>query len=136
MSDIQRICAQCGKSSALDARYCPHCGYDMEGGLPAPRNTLPVSIGKAALPVLAGVASLALRAGWKLLQAKLAETAVQSPKENVIPIPKAATPAPQTNQSVARRPRRTIHIRSSWAMGDANGVWQQGNSEHTIEIDD
>lgn len=136
MSEIQRICAQCGKSSALDARYCPHCGYDMEGGLPVPRNTLPVTITQAALPVLAGVASLAIRAGWKFLQARLAESAVQSAKAKVIPIPKPTTPAPQKNQPAAQRPHRTIRIRSSWAVGDANGVWQQGNSDHTIEIDE
>jgi hypothetical protein len=140
MSEIQRICAQCGKSSALETRYCSHCGYDAQAGLPAPRNTLPATIGKAALPVLAGVASLALRAGWKFLQSRLAEATVRTSPQNavnpVIPTPKTTTPIPQNPQPALRRTRRTIHIRSSWAVGDANGTWQQGNSEHTIEIDD
>ncbi len=136
MSEIQRICAQCGKGSPLEARYCSHCGYDAQAGLPAPRNTLPVSIGKAALPVLAGVASLAIRAGWKFLQSRMAQAAVQSAVDNVISVPKTTAPVPQNTQPAPRRARRTIHIRSSWAVGDANGVWQQGNSEHTIEIDD
>jgi hypothetical protein len=43
------------------------------------------------------------------------------------PVPSAAPPA---------RPRTTIRIRSSWAVGDANGVWRQGVSDHTIEIDE
>jgi hypothetical protein len=29
-----------------------------------------------------------------------------------------------------------IRIRSSWAVGDANGVWRKGTSDQTIEIDD
>lgn len=136
MSEIQRICAQCGKNSPLEARYCAHCGYDTQAGLPAPRNTLPVSLAKAALPVFAGVASLAIRAGWKFLQSRMAQAAIQSAADNVIPIPKATTPAPQTTQPAPQRARRTVHIRSSWAVGDANGVWQKGNSEHTIEFDD
>ena len=140
MSEIQRICAQCGKSSALETRYCSHCGYDAQAGLPAPRNTLPATIGKAALPVLVGVASLAIRAGWKFLQSRLAQTAVQAVTQSavnrVVPAPKTVTPVPQNTQPAPRRARRTIHIRSSWAVGDANGVWQQGNSEHTIELDD
>src|SRR5258706_16414510 len=90
MSEIQRICAQCGKSGALEARYCPHCGYDAQAGLPAPRNTLPVSIGKAALPILAGVASLALRAGWKLLQSRLAQSAI----DNTLTPTKTTQPTP------------------------------------------
>ncbi len=139
MSEIQRICPQCGKGSALDAQFCAHCGYDTQAGLPAPRSLLPVTIGKAALPLLAGVASLAIRAGWKLLQNHLA----QRTADNVLVVPKTPPATPQNTQLAARneqvaahRPRRTIHIRSSWAMGDANGRWQQGNSEHTIEIED
>lgn len=132
MSEIQRICAQCGKSSALDARYCPHCGYDTQAGLPAPRNTLPANIGKAALPILAGVASLALRAGWKLLQSRLAEATAN----NALIKPQPMQPTPRNDPQTTRRPRRIIRIRSSWAMGDASGIWRQGSSEHTIELDE
>jgi hypothetical protein len=139
MSEIQRICAQCGKSSALDARFCAHCGYDTQAELPARRNMLPVSIGKAALPILAGVASLAIRAGWKLLQNYLA----QSTADQGVATPKPTQSVAQNTQLAARnenlaarRPRRTIHIRSSWAVGNANGLWQQGHSEHTIELED
>ncbi len=139
MSEIQRICPQCGKSSALDAQFCAHCGYDTQAGLPAPRQMLPVTIGKAALPILAGVASLAIRAGWKLLQNYMAQQAAN----NRMTVPKASPATPQTTQlaarneaPTARRPRRTIHIRSSWAVGDGNGLWQRGTSEQTIEIED
>ncbi|MCX6046819.1 MAG: zinc ribbon domain-containing protein [Chloroflexi bacterium] len=139
MSEIQRICPQCGKSSALDAQFCAHCGYDTQAGLPAPRQMLPATIGKAALPILAGVASLAIRAGWKLVQNYLAQSAAN----NTIVVPKTPSAPPQTTPLAARqetpttrRPRRTIHIRSSWATGDANGLWQRGTSEHTIEIED
>ncbi|CAN5449523.1 hypothetical protein BH10CHL1_BH10CHL1_38660 [soil metagenome] len=139
MSEIQRICPQCGKSSALDAQFCAHCGYDTQAGLPAPRHMLPATIGKAALPILAGVASLAIRAGWKLVQNYMAQSAAN----NSIAAQKTPTSTPPTTQlaprvevPTARRPRRTIHIRSSWAVGDANGLWQRGNSEQTIEIED
>ncbi len=133
MSEIQRICTQCGQSGAFDTRYCPHCGYDAQVGLPTPRTNLPVTVAKAALPILAGVAGLAVRAGWRLLQNRLAHAAVQTGVDNTVTVPRptpAAPPAPQQG------PRRTIHIRSSWAMGDANGVWRQGTSDHTIEIND
>jgi len=91
-------------------------------------------IGKAALPILAGAASLALRAGWKLLQQRLATAADRAvtPAAHQ-PLSKAAA----ANQPAApAKPRRTIHIRSSWAVGDARGNWRQGTSEHTIEIED
>jgi hypothetical protein len=89
-------------------------------------------IGKAALPLLAGAASLALRAGWKLLQHRLATTATPTlPLTKTTPAQPAQHPAGATT-----RPRRTIRVRSTWAVGDANGVWQQGTSDQTIEFDD
>ena len=93
-------------------------------------------LGKAALPLLAGAASLALRAGWKLLQQRL-ENAVTQPAPSLRAVTKPAATPPTIRQATgAARPRRTIHIRSSWAVGDAHGNWRQGSSEHTIEIDD
>ena len=67
MSEINRICPQCGGSVALQTRYCGECGYDTSTGLPVRQSNLPVKVGKAALPVVAGLAGLALRSGWKLL---------------------------------------------------------------------
>lgn len=133
MSEITRICAHCGKSSPLQAQFCPHCGYDTQSGLPAPQSShLPLAIGKAALPVLAGVAGLIMRAGWKLLKERLKQTVTQAITPTAQPTqPPVAQPA-----STPRRARRTIHIRSSWAVGDARGVWRQGSSEQTIEIED
>lgn len=128
MSEITRICAQCGQPGPLEARYCPHCGHDVEASVPAQlsQRNLPVLIGRAALPVLAGAASLAIRAGWQLLQKRLAQPLTTQSQ------PPAKAPAAPAQQ----RPRRTIRIRSAWAVGDAHGVWRQGSSEHTIEIDD
>lgn len=131
MANVQRICEQCGQGGPLDVRYCPHCGYDSQSALPTPTTyNLPMVIGKAALPLLAGVASLALRVGWKLLQQRLA-TAATPPTMSVAKV------VPTQNQSSpAIRARRTIRIRSTWAVGDANGVWQQGSSDQTIEFED
>jgi hypothetical protein len=145
MSEVRRICALCGEAVPLEGRYCARCGYDFESALPAQQNNLPINMTKAALPVLAGAATLALRAGWKLAQSQWArDTArnfldmafnrVQSVAQQ--PAQPPAEPKPTSPAEPARRARRTIHIRSSWAEGDAKGVWRQGTSEHKIEIDD
>lgn len=132
MNEITRICTHCGKNSPLEAQFCSHCGYDTQSGLPAPQNYLPLALGKAALPVVAGVAGLIVRAGWKLLKSRLTQAVTSA----ITPAaPTAHPPAPRTT-SEPRRARRTIHIRSSWAVGDARGVWRKGETEHTIEIDD
>jgi ribosomal protein L40E len=134
MSEVQRVCMQCGAGNPVEARYCAHCGYDTQAALPAPRASLPVVIGRAALPVLVGAASLAVRAGWKLLQNRLA----QAPIKAAVNVPPAQprhvpqnppAPVPRTDIVMPRRARRTIHIRSSWAVTTGNGVWQQGHSE-------
>ena len=140
MSDVQRICARCGHSNPLDSRYCAHCGDDSRANLPAAQSSLPMVIGRAALPVLATAAGLALRVGWRLLQHRLARPA----RPGGTRTPVAATPAQPAPSNVpaqvttvpARSPRRTIHIRSAWAVSDGRGGWQEGVSEHTIEVDD
>jgi hypothetical protein len=85
------------------------------------------------LPVLAGAASLVVRAAWKLMKSQVARRAAQ---RAVQAITQPAPVQPTVVQPAPRRSRRTIHIRSSWAVGDANGVWRKGSSEQTIEIDD
>jgi hypothetical protein len=125
MSNIMRICPQCGHGNDMDAQYCAQCGYDTQANLPVPQSrNLPAVLGKAAVPVLVGAASLAISAGWKLMQGMLARPAPQPP----IQVKKG-----EVDQA---RPRATIRIRTSWAMGDSTGKWQRGQSEHTIEIDD
>lgn len=139
MSKIERVCGQCGGGNPVEARFCAHCGADTQAMLPAPRSNLPMVIGRAALPVLVGAASIAVRAGWKLLQNRLAQATVSVP-----PVQQSAPqhPVPQprtelaTELATVRRPKRTVHIRSSWAINNGNGVWQQGHSEHTIEMED
>lgn len=150
MSEVRRICDHCGEAVALDGRYCPQCGYDFETALPAQSSNLPVALGKAALPMLVGAAGLALRAGWKIAQSQWARDTARnffdmafSRPSHTPPVPRAEEkptppPAPQNapGEVGPRRPRRTIRIRSTWAVGDANGVWRQGTSDQTIEIDD
>lgn len=139
MSTVSRICPQCGESTPLESRHCAHCGYDAQAGLPmqAQRN-LPMTLSKAALPILAGVASLALRAGWKLLRSRMAQDAINyGASKAATSLVNAAknSPAPTSSTTNTPKVKRTVRIRSTWAVGDANGILQQGSSDHTIEFD-
>jgi hypothetical protein len=126
MSEVNRICSQCGGNVPLQTRYCGTCGYDTSSGLPVHRTNLPATVGKAALPVVAGLAGLALRTGWKLLQAQLTQMATRQ-----------AQTAPLARQEPpARHSQTVIRIRSKWIVGDGKGNWKQGSEEHTIEIDE
>lgn len=130
MSEVTRICAQCGKSGPLEARYCPHCGQDSESNAPVVHErNLPAVISRAALPLLAGAASLAVRAALRFLQHQLEQSVAK-------PAPTTVVTRAQPEPPAQRRARRVIHVRSSWAVGDANGVWRRGSSEQTIEIDE
>ncbi|MEM7536818.1 MAG: hypothetical protein AAF639_31855 [Chloroflexota bacterium] len=144
MATISRICTHCNKSSALDAQHCQHCGHSMSTHPDAYVNmpqTTPTSLSeslrqtatKAALPILAGAAGWLVRKAWQLLRERMdASTALDS-----FPQTQTAKRTPDNNTHMAQThtPRRTIHIRSKWMVSDANGVWQQGASEHTIELD-
>lgn len=136
MSNVYRICPECAGSVELDARFCPHCGHDTRAGLPVQRTSLPATVSRAALPVVAGLAGLAIRAGWRLFQNYLKKVGKSEAPLMVPPnkqdIQRPSAEAMQTN----RTPRRTIRIRSSWSIGDATGRWQHGTEEHIIEIDD
>lgn len=156
MSNISRVCPRCGKQVALEARFCSSCGYDSQTGNVAGDQELPVPLGKAALPVIAGVAGLALRVGWKILQSPAAQDAARSLVHRLVaskinPPSKAEEssivrvenekPAPRSNASISRNQprigkRRTIRIRTTWATGDARGVWRHGTTDQTIEIDE
>ena len=136
MSNVQRVCVQCGEGNPVESRFCSHCGYDSQSSLPAQRANLPAVIGRAALPVLVGAASLIVRAGWKLLQSRLTQPpapALPAIQQPTIPQPNLQ---PRTDATPSRRAKRTIHIRSAWAVNNGNGVWQQGTSEQMIELDD
>lgn len=156
-------CAHCGVSTATERNPQENAAHnslnnrDLGAGLP-------MQLRKAALPLLAGAAGLVVRAGWRLLQSKTAReialnaahSAVQSrfqpqPSRGGAPTkegtpsksgfghlqPKSNSLSAQSSKPVAaRRSGRTIRISSRWAVGDANGVLRQGQSEHTIEIDD
>lgn len=125
MTELSRICPQCNKSFPLEARHCSHCGYDMDATLPALQNNLPALVGKAAVPLLAGAASLAISMGWKLVLGMIKR------------------PAKPTNQPIQVRDakplqaqsRMKIHITTSWVVGDSAGNWREGRSEQTIEIE-
>jgi hypothetical protein len=125
MTEISRICPQCGESFPLDARHCSHCGHDIDASLPAPQNTLPALVGKAAAPVLVGAASLAVSLGWKLLQNMLNRSA--KPANQPIQV--------RTDAPIQQQSRMTIRITTSWAVGDSTGNWRKGHSEQTIEIE-
>jgi hypothetical protein len=131
MPNVTRICPQCGHGNAMENRYCAACGADTQASLPAASGAnLPAVIGKAALPVLVGAASLALSAGWKLLQGVLSKSSA--------PVQASRPPAPLQVKTPAplapRRARMTVTIRTSWAVGDSNGRWEKGQSEQTIEF--
>jgi hypothetical protein len=125
MSNVSRICPQCGHGNPMETRYCAQCGYDSQANLPAVQQTnLPAVIGKAAVPVLVGAASLALSAGWKLLQNVLSKPAPQQPIQ-----------VKSTDKGeVTKRGRVTITVRTSWAVGDSSGRWEKGQAEQTIEL--
>ncbi len=103
MSDVKRICPQCGEAFPLDARHCAHCGYNMDAALPVPQSSLPELVSKAAVPVLVGAASLAVSMGWKLLQGMLSQPA--KPKQQ----PLQVRPAEQVQQ----RGKMTVRITTS-----------------------
>lgn len=128
MSEIQRICPNCGESASLSGRYCPACGYDNQENfaLLERHSSLPAAMGKAALPVLAGIATFAIRTGWRILNDRLT---VQSTAQQPTRSEKFPSDAPQPTQS------RRIRIRSAWIIGDGRGNVQQGSSEHIIDLD-
>ena len=115
MTEITRICPQCSKSFPMEARHCSHCGYDMDAALPAVQGALPALVGKAAVPLLAGAASLALSLGWKLVQGMVNRPAKAAPQP--IQVRSAAAVQPQS--------RMTIHITTSWVVGDSRGNWRE-----------
>lgn len=138
MNEVKRICPHCGEPGPLAARYCPHCGNDSQAALPAPQANFPLALSKAALPILVGAASLALRAGWKLLQSRMAATVTETLTEKAVDslrTARSSQPPMRTEQPLQPKPRHTIRIRSAWAVTDATGAQRSGFSEHQIEID-
>ena len=112
----------------MAARHCSECGYNTQDGYPLERrNNLPAMVAKVGLPVAAGLTGLVLRAGWQLLQKQL-------PTLTANALNRSASRPPTRPRT--GRGSRFIHIRSKWAVGDRSGVWQTGEEEHTIEIDD
>ena len=59
MSNVTRICPECGHGNAMDTRYCAQCGYDSHSNLPATQGaSLPAVIGITL--VIVAVLQLAL----------------------------------------------------------------------------
>lgn len=135
MSQVNRICPQCGGNVSLQSRYCGECGHDTSRGLPVQRLNLPVQVGQAALPIVAGLAGLAIRSGWKFLQTHLAQAATQAAAVSQEPLVRRSASEISSTEPT-RLAGRTIRIRSSWIIGDGQGRWKQGKEEHIIEIDD
>lgn len=133
MSEIYRVCSHCGgRSSETTYRFCPTCGADSERELAVLDTSLAATASKAALPLAISVAGVALRFGWKLLQSRMAVSAVHNVSQLQLSGRK------QSALPSAQKPRsgRRIHIRSKWAVGDSAGNWQRAESEHIIDIDD
>ena len=129
MAEVNRICPNCGKNSPMDAQHCPHCGNDVNAGVPMRQNSmLPASVTKAALPVVVTAGTLALRFMWRLVRQQLFSPAPPVASSKNLP-QQAAADAP------ARR-GRSIRIRTAWAVGDANGIQRQGYSDQQIDFDE
>jgi len=145
MSDVYRICSQCGKRmNEIDHRFCPDCGADSHADLSVPESSLAIAATKAALPILVGTVSLALRFGLKLLQSRAAISAAQNASTLSRFSASLATNNASTlstdsgsgKSNISKQGRRRIHIRTAWSMGDSNGNWRKGQSEHIIDIDE
>ncbi len=135
MSTVHRICAACGKDVPLQAQHCPHCGHDTQAGLPVKTNSgLPMVVGKAAVPMLVTAGTLIARMVWKLVRERSLPAATAALKVQPAPAPQPLTRGEP--QPIVARARRSIHIRSTWAVGDANGIWRQGMTEHQIDFEE
>ena len=67
MSELLRLCPNCGGDVALSARHCGECGYNTQDGYPLERrNSLHAVVAQVELPVAFGRAGLAMRAGLQL----------------------------------------------------------------------
>jgi hypothetical protein len=136
MSSVTRLCSRCSYGNPLETQFCGRCGADMHAShLPAAREThLPALVRNAAMPVLAGITTLAVSAGIRLVQGILRQALASATKAA------ASSTALQRNAAAdivpAERRNRTIRIRSSWAVTDGQGNFRQGQSEHVIDLDE
>ena len=100
MSEVFRVCPNCGQDVAMAARHCGACGYNTQGGYPLEgRNNLPAMVTKVGLPVAVGLAGLALRAGVAVAAEAVAGTGIQRAQ------PQRAAAA----GAAAQRARQPIH---------------------------
>ncbi|MEM7125393.1 MAG: hypothetical protein AAF702_03645 [Chloroflexota bacterium] len=141
MTEVYRICQNCGEQSGLHAAYCSHCGVEVATGTPiSEQASLPISTSNALLPIAMGAAGLVIRFGWKLLQSRtfrdFANQAAAQISQGATQIRRSSPEPKQTPSKVIPRAKRTIRIQSSWAVGDQSGIHRQGHSEHIIEIDE
>jgi len=140
MSIVYRICPKCGsRSNETASRFCPTCGADSDTELALNESSLSVVASKAALPLLVGVTSFALRFGWKLLQSRVSMSAPHNANTLArVSSARISSRQPKSeldNTHSTGQPSRRIRIRSAWITGDSDGNWQKGESEHTIDID-
>jgi len=136
MSSVTRLCSRCSYGNPLETQFCGRCGADMQAShLPVARdNNLPALIRSAAMPVLAGITTLAVSAGIRLVQG-LMRQALAAATQTAPASTALQRNAPAEVVPVARR-NRTIRIRSSWAVTDGQGNFRQGQSEHVIDLDE
>lgn len=137
VSDIYRVCPKCGgRSNETTYRFCPTCGADSDLELAVSGSSLATTASKAVLPILASVAGMALRFGWKLLQNRMAASAVHN-LQSTTPVRPPSVEMPTPSKQLPNSPsRRRIHIRSARKVSDSKGNWRSEDSEHIIDIDD
>lgn len=143
MSTVYRVCPKCGnRTDEIAIRFCPACGADSDTELALSESPLSIAASKAALPLLVGVTSFALRFGWKLLQSR---ARISAPYHKANTVARVSSKQPKNERADVddahsisqpnRQPRRRIRIRSAWTAGDSDGNWQEGESEQIIDID-
>ena len=129
MSDIERICPECGAANAVDVHFCGACAAPLSSTALARRQSaLPTTFEPkdAALAVGAtGLAAVALRVGTVLVK-QVAQMLADRRDD--------PAPAPLAEREPRRRP--VMRIRRSWAIGDSSGLRQWGNEDITIYDED
>ena len=116
MSEVFRVCPNCGEDVAMAARHCSECGYNTQDGYPLERrNNLPAMVARVGLPVAAGLTGLVLRAGWQLP----AETAADAGSQRAQP-ERVAAPH-RTGQPFHPYPLEMGSRRSKRCVADRRG---------------
>jgi hypothetical protein len=115
MERVRRICPQCRAVNPLEADQCVECGAEMVGDLPVLRESrLPVPWKEVGASLALGAATLAVRAGWHLLQALLERRHAH---------PVSLGRVPSDGDSLAKRPAKRDAVRRTPAAEPRIRMW-------------